>query len=101
VAVTLSLALHELGTNATKYGALSIPTGHVDIFWTITGPRRSRLKMRWEEINGPPVLQPKRKGFGTRLLQRALRAELGGAAKLEFAPAGVICELECELGRSI
>jgi PAS domain S-box-containing protein len=99
VAVTLSLALHELGTNASKYGALSIPTGHVDVTWSLTGPGRSRLKLRWEEIDGPPVAPPKRKGFGTRLLQRALSAELGGSARLEFAPAGVICELECEIGR--
>lgn len=99
VAVTLSLALHELGTNASKYGALSVPPGHVDVVWNLVGPRRSRLKLRWEEKNGPPVLPPARKGFGTRLLQRALSAELGGVAMLEFAPAGVICELECELGR--
>jgi PAS domain S-box-containing protein len=98
VAVTLSLALHELGTNASKYGALSLPAGHVDVTWSLTGPRRSRLKLRWEEIDGPPVLPPRRRGFGTRLLQRALSAELGGSARLEFAPAGVICELECEVG---
>jgi two-component sensor histidine kinase len=99
VAVTLSLALHELGTNASKYGALSLPTGYVEVDWDLIGPRRNRLTLRWEEKDGPPVLPPARKGFGTRLLQRALSAELGGAAKLEFAPAGVICELECELGR--
>jgi PAS domain S-box-containing protein len=100
VAVTLSLALHELGTNASKYGALSLPTGHVDVTWRLTGPRRSRLLLRWEEVEGPPVHPPVRKGFGMRLLQRALSAELGGAVNLEFAPAGVICEMECELGRT-
>jgi two-component sensor histidine kinase len=98
VAVTLSLALHELGTNASKYGALSNDTGRVEVVWALDGPRRTRLKLRWEEIDGPPVAPPRRKGFGTRLLQRALSAELGGSARLEFAPAGVICELECEIG---
>jgi PAS domain S-box-containing protein len=100
VAVTLSLALHELGTNASKYGALSLPTGHVDVTWRLIGARRSRLLLRWEEQEGPPVHPPVRKGFGMRLLQRALSAELGGAVSLEFAPAGVICQMECELGRT-
>lgn len=89
--VSLSMAVHELATNAVKYGALSNGSGQVHIAWQ-TAPD-DRLKLRWQETGGPPVKPPERKGFGSRLIERALEGELGGA-RLEFAPEGVTCTLE-------
>jgi PAS domain S-box-containing protein len=94
LAVTLALALHELCTNAVKYGALSLPDGQVTVAWT---GDEDRLALRWVESGGPPVTPPRRRGFGTRMIERALASETGGAAKLEFRPKGLICEIEADL----
>jgi two-component sensor histidine kinase len=93
--VTLSLAFHELATNAAKYGALSVAGGNVAVAWTL---RRSRNKLPlveivWRERGGPPVRPPQRRGFGSRLLERGLAQEFGGTVKLGFAPAGVECHI--------
>jgi two-component sensor histidine kinase/PAS domain-containing protein len=82
-ALALSLALHELATNATKYGALSRPEGQVDLHWEARG---GALTLTWREIGGPPVMAPTRLGFGSRLLRDSL---LDGQTRLEFAADGV------------
>jgi two-component sensor histidine kinase len=95
-AIALSLALHELAANALHFGALSTPAGRVEILWTherTTG----RFEFTWTEIGGPPVGPPARKGYGTRLIERGLRAEFGGEASLNFEPAGVVCRVSAVL----
>jgi len=82
---SLSLALHELATNAVKYGALSVPDGHVDIDWSVGG---GDFKFRWRESGGPTVVEPRRRGFGTKLIQM-LGASLRGKADIEFRPEGL------------
>ncbi|CAN7363533.1 PAS domain-containing protein [Phenylobacterium sp. LjRoot225] len=93
-ALALSLALHELATNAAKYGALSVPEGRVTIRWSVSG---DELRLLWIEEGGPPVATPTRAGFGTRLLQRSLAHELHGEVAFTFAPEGVRCEIRCEV----
>jgi two-component sensor histidine kinase len=84
-AVTLALVLHELATNAAKYGALSTPAGRVSITWTIEGPS---IVLRWSESHGPPAGEPARKGFGSRLIS-ASASQLGGTAEVSFLREGV------------
>jgi two-component sensor histidine kinase len=92
MALALSMALHELCTNAAKYGSLSAPKGRVVIGWSIS-PQTQQLTLRWQEKYGPPVAPPQRRGFGTRLIQQSLALELGGEVSLSFARDGVICEV--------
>ena len=94
-ALALSMALHELATNAVKYGALSVPEGRVTIRWTVSDD--DMLTLSWVEQDGPPVQPPQRSGFGSRLLQRSLARELGGDVVFTFAPEGVRCEIHCDL----
>jgi two-component system CheB/CheR fusion protein len=89
----LSLMLHELGTNAAKYGALSRPEGRVQVSWQIEEASDRRLRLKWEERHGPRVKPPTEKGFGLRLIERAASAELDGAAELSFARDGLTCDL--------
>jgi PAS domain S-box-containing protein len=93
-ALALAMALHELGTNAAKYGALAAEGGRVSIAWTADG---ERLRLEWRERGGPPVAEPTRRGFGSRLIERGLEADLGGAAALHFEPAGLRCEIHASL----
>jgi two-component sensor histidine kinase len=97
-AIALSMALHELATNAAKYGALSGEAGNVALAWTT---RRANdevlLELEWRETGGPPVAAPKRRGFGSRLLTQGVRADLNGAAELRFEPDGVICRITAPL----
>jgi two-component sensor histidine kinase len=93
-ALALGLALHELGTNAAKYGALSNDEGYIEIAWTVAPhPQGPKFRLRWRERNGPPVLPPRRPGFGTRLIQRNLAAEFDGEVELEYHPDGVECAI--------
>lgn len=93
-ALLAAMALHELGTNAVKYGALSGDAGTVEVRWDILNHEgRDRLRLRWQEQGGPPVVPPLRAGFGTRMLERALRGQ-GGIAEIEFRPEGVCCTLD-------
>jgi PAS domain S-box-containing protein len=87
-ALALSLALHELATNAAKYGALSRPGGRVDLRWVV---QNGQLRLTWRETGGPPVVPPSRQGFGSRLLQDVLASELDGQTRLDFAADGVAC----------
>ena len=97
---TLGLALHELTTNAAKHGALSVPEGRVEVAWGLeTGPdgQARWVAISWQERNGPPVATPKRRGFGSRLLERGLAHGSGGTAELDFAPHGVACRIRMPL----
>lgn len=98
-ALALALALHELATNAAKYGALSNESGVVDLRWLLVHEAEElRFCLSWSEQGGPPVLaQPTRRGFGSRLLERSFAAEVGGAVKLTYAATGLICRLEAPL----
>lgn len=93
-AVTLLLALHELATNAAKYGALSNGSGKVSVSWTHDG---DLLDLVWQEQGGPPVNGPTAFGFGTRMIKRALAAELKANVKHSFEEAGVICRVQAQL----
>lgn len=96
-AVALSMALHELATNALKYGALSVPCGTVEIRWQVDAGPAPSFRLVWTERNGPPVGEPARRGFGTKLLQRLLAQDLGGTPCLNFAPAGLVCSVDAPL----
>lgn len=89
-AVSLALALHELATNASKYGALSVPAGRLSVCWTVA---EGQLELVWTESGGPPVKIPDRRGFGTRMIERTLASEFGGTVELAFRPEGVTCTL--------
>ena len=90
----LSLILHELGTNAAKYGALSREDGRVRVSWQIEERSKSRrLRLGWVERGGPDVGELGEKGFGTRLIERACTYELEGEVELDYAPAGLRCEV--------
>ena len=102
MALSLSMALHELATNAVKYGALSTVAGHVRIAWSVTSKPEAasgvaRLVLTWTESGGPPVSSPARRGFGSRLIERGLAAELSGEAHIDFQPGGVVCRIEAGL----
>lgn len=97
-AVSISMALHELCTNAVKYGALSNDGGFVSLTWEVAGDgEEKRLRLSWEERGGPPVATPTRKGFGSRMIQRALAMELGGSVDLHYDRAGVRCIVDAPL----
>ena len=84
---TLTLAIHELATNAAKYGALSVPGGKVAVTWAVEG---ESLHFTWREAGGPPVAQPERQGFGSRILTAILPAQFATAAHLEFSQDGLL-----------
>ena len=95
MALAFVMALHELATNAVKYGALSVDAGRVAVNWDqLDGPAGPRLWFRWEEIGGPPVQAPSRRGFGTRVIERALGAEFNGQAETEFRERGIVFTLD-------
>ena len=85
-AITLAMTLHELATNSMKYGALSVPDGYVRVRWR---NEDGEFLFEWKDCDGPPTIDPKRNGFGTRMLTRALASELDGTARLDFEPDGL------------
>ena len=94
-ALSLSLALHELATNASKYGALSLADGRVEISWAIViEDQKPLFQFEWREIGGPPVTAPTRRGFGSRLIERVLAADFGVDPELSFAPEGLVFRRE-------
>jgi two-component sensor histidine kinase len=93
-AVALSMALHELGTNALKYGALSAERGAVTVRWSADG---GRFRLLWQESGGPPVSPPARRGFGSRMIERGLAAELQGEVRIDWRPDGVVCTIDAPL----
>jgi two-component sensor histidine kinase len=94
VAVSLAMAVHELATNALKYGSLSNERGTVSIRWEA---QQERLRLLWKEQGGPSVAQPARRGFGSRMIERGLAAELGGRVTIHFEPDGVSCEVDAPM----
>ena len=98
VALSLSMAFHELCTNAVKYGALAEGQGRVDLGWSVrSSAGENWLRIRWEESGGPAVRPPSRTGFGTKLLERAVARELKAQVQLQFLPPGVVCDIEAPL----
>lgn len=93
-AVSLAMAVHELATNALKYGSLSGPEGRVDVHWRA---KDKRLKLVWRERGGPGVVHPEKRGFGTRMIERALASELDGQVKIDFQAQGVVCSIDAPL----
>ena len=92
--LALALAVHELATNAVKYGALSALTGHVHGSWQTGSPGSDELvRFSWTERGGPAVRKPKRRGFGSTLVERALAQDFRGTVEIEFDPKGFRCEL--------
>jgi len=93
-AVALAMALHELCTNAMKYGALSVADGRVSFQWRCEpASEGAKLTLLWQESGGPPVQAPARRGFGSRLIERGLKHDLGGESALFFEPGGVRCHI--------
>ena len=90
--VMLSLVLHELATNASKYGALSGPGGRVTVSWMISPV--DKVKLYWRETGGPLVEKPQHAGFGSTLIEKGFAAQVGGSATLRFEPDGLTCALE-------
>jgi two-component sensor histidine kinase len=90
LAQTIAMVLHELTTNAVKYGALSVPWGHIRVQWSRD---ETHLVIRWSEADGPPVKAPTRQGFGTRVVNRVIESDLGGKLRFEWKPEGVVCEI--------
>jgi two-component sensor histidine kinase len=98
MALALAMALQELATNAVKYGALSNGVGQIRVHWALNDEGAAkRLLLIWEEAEGPPVRQPARRGFGTRLIERSLAEDLDGDVRIEFAPTGVVCSVDAPL----
>jgi two-component sensor histidine kinase len=94
VAQNLGLALHELATNAAKYGALSVPTGKVSINWQrLAQPKGEGVQIVWAESGGPSVSPPERRGFGSLVIERNLARSLEAQVDLAFAPDGVTCRI--------
>ncbi len=98
-ALAITLAMHELSTNAVKYGAWSNEEGHVTVEWSRAGDAAGepRLHIEWREQGGPPVKAPTRRGFGSRLIERGLSGELNGEVRLIFDPAGLRCTVDAPL----
>jgi light-regulated signal transduction histidine kinase (bacteriophytochrome) len=90
-ALSLSLAIHELATNAAKYGALRRPSGRIAVLWRRT--EDSGIALSWHETGGPTVSRPAKLGFGTALIERALAMETGGTANIQYLAAGVVCDI--------
>ena len=99
MSLALAMALHELATNAVKYGALANKTGTVEVSWAVqNGTAPPRLILRWSEAGGPPVVAPGRRGFGSRLIERSLAQDLGGQVEIAFASSGVVCTVDAPVG---
>jgi len=97
----LSMAVHELATNATKYGALSAPGGQLSVTWRIDA-EAGLLRLRWEEAGGPRIeAAPARRGFGSRVIDATIRDQLGGTVRRHWKRAGLVCDLALPLARSL
>ena len=90
-ALSLAMAVHELCTNAVKYGALSVETGRVSVGWALL--ESHQFIITWRETGGPPVAPPGSRGFGTRMIERALAADLGASVTFDYAPTGLVCTI--------
>jgi two-component sensor histidine kinase len=94
LALSLSIALHELCTNAAKYGALSSTNGYIEVNWSVQDMGENRVfEIVWVERNGPEVTPPKHRGFGTRVIERTLAREHDAKVNMAFLPGGLRCEI--------
>jgi len=97
-ALALSLAIHELATNALKYGALTVASGHVSITWTSEDQEgQPKFVFVWRELGGPPASEPVAVGFGSRLISRVLQDDFGGAVEVSYGSTGLACRLTAPL----
>src|SRR5260370_9546 len=97
-AQAIGLALHELGTNAGKYGALSVDAGRVDVGWRFDG---NIFAMSWTERNGPPVSPPERRGFGSTVIASMAKRTVDGEVQLDYAPSGLTWRLTCPAANAL
>jgi two-component sensor histidine kinase len=95
--MSLSSVLHEMATNAAKYGALSVPSGHLQISWRVEDAT-NQLRLHWVESGGPAVTIPATTGFGTTLIESTITYSLGGQLEQEYAPEGFRAEIMIPLG---
>jgi PAS domain S-box-containing protein len=101
-ALSLTMALNELGTNAVKYGALSTDSGELSVDWQVAKEDdRPLIDLRWSERGGPPVTPPSRRGFGSRLMERCIEGDLGGNLDLAFEVSGVDCRMNIPVGGNV
>ncbi|TGD91753.1 HWE histidine kinase domain-containing protein [Methylobacterium nonmethylotrophicum] len=100
VAQAIAMAFQELATNAVKYGALSSQTGHVAITWT-KASRPACLCLRGSETGGPAVVEPPRRGFGSRLIERNLARDPKGHVEITFGKSGAICTIDAPIDRTL
>ena len=97
----LSMTLHELATNAAKYGSLSAPGGALDLCWKID-QANDRLRLRWTESGGPAIATPPvGRGFGSRVIRTTIHDQLGGEVAFEWQPTGLVCLMDLPLGRVV
>lgn len=97
-AIAIAMSLHELVTNATKYGALSNESGHVELSWRIDQIEdEAALELVWQEMNGPRVAQPISKGFGSKMIERVLTSYISGTTRISYLPEGVIVRINATL----
>jgi two-component sensor histidine kinase len=98
----LVLILHEMATNAVKYGALSNESGHVELSWEAAqGQNSATVRLKWAEVGGPPVSPPKRRGFGLRLIEELLASSAGMVTQLAFAQTGVVLTINAPLAPAL
>jgi two-component sensor histidine kinase len=95
-AQAIAMVLHELATNAVKYGALSVPSGRLLVEWS---RGEAQLVIRWSEADGPAVKPPTHQGFGTRVIGSVIKTELAGQIRFDWNPAGLACEIAIPLDR--
>lgn len=101
LAVSLAIVLHELATNAIKYGSLSVAAGRVTVRWTCKYlSEHTHLDITWEESGGPTVIRPSRRGFGSRLIERQLALQFGGTTALNFNENGLVCTMQLVVPRN-
>jgi PAS domain S-box-containing protein len=96
-ALAVAMAVHELATNAAKYGALSNGSGRISVRWAVSEQDAPHLQIVWTETGGPKVAAPSRKGFGSRLIERGLAGQLSGEALIDFRETGVVCRIMAPL----
>ena len=94
-AQAIGVTLHELATNAAKYGALSVPKGQVEVTWIRAADEQ--LILRWRESGGPAVRKPTRQGFGTSVIERMIRAQSNGEVRLDWRAEGLACEIALKM----
>jgi two-component sensor histidine kinase len=98
MAQTVAISMHELATNAAKYGSLSAADGHVEIAWSCAAD--GRLSLRWTELGGPAVAPPTHRGFGTRIIEEIIGGQLRGQVRFDWRNQGLTCEIALPLGQA-